>query len=659
MNVMRIIGLFCALLFAFALMYIAGDAMAYFIHGTIVLTHVDDTPLGGIQRFVNSGDANEFIRVRRWPVGLALLAPGIMFSLVSRRPRLRMSGQLLSSAFLAIATGIFALDATAILSGTRVEFSTFAEYLSAMHFPARTDLPRETWTGRYPAFALTAALALILWLTTLSLGSALATPRAIFQKLMSSMPRQMEIPSTRDKEFLPAALEILATPPSPLSTTLISVICLAFSAALAWSYFSWIDIHAVASGKIQPSGRSKVVQPLEAGKVVQLWVENGAVVKAGEVLLELDSTETLADRDALAKDHEASVAEVARRSTAIAAAQTGAFDTGSLHFPETVGREVKTREELVFRAELALLKATLESLQSQIEEKVATTERLKGSIRARQKLISLAKERVGMREEIETRGAGSRAMIIEALTQYETFATTDATERGQLLETEAALISLGRKRDEAVRQFIADQAQKLAEVDRKRERLLQELIKAQSKSDRTRLRAPIDGTVQQLSITTIGQVVTSGQSLMILVPSDAPIEIEILLPNKDIGFVKPGQAAIVKVEAFPFTRYGTVDAEVAKVSRDAVEEKDPATLGDTANVVRAQAPLTQQNSRTQSLVFPATLRVVHPFMRLEGEALPLVPGMAVTAEIKTGRRRAISYLLSPLHEIIAQTARER
>jgi len=476
----------------------------------------------------------------------------------------------------------------------------------------------------------------------------------------SSAARAPRLTAT-DREFLPAAIEILVTPPSPVARSLLLAICALFVSALAWSYFGWIDIHAVAQGKIQPSGRSKVVQPLEAGRVVGINVENGSRVNAGDVLLELDPTETSADREAQASDLGAARAEAARRKAAIAAALTETFAPQPMKFTDDIEQSIRQREANVMIADLAQLHSSVMSLKAQLAEKLATKERLISTISARQKLIALAKERVSMREQIDAKGAGSRALTIEALQQLENYITTDAGDRGQLLETDAAVHSLTRKMEETVSQFIADQTQKLAEIERKRDRTEQELIKAQSKTDRTQLKSPIDGTVQQLSITTVGQVVTSGQSLLTVVPLEGPIEVEAMIANKDIGFVEPGQPAIVKIEAFPFTRYGTVDATVSKVSRDAVDERDATNLSDAATVTKPQpgASTAQQQSRTQNLVFPAALQLAQRSLLIDGKEVPLTPGMSVIVEIKTGSRRAIDFVLSPLREVTVQAGRER
>lgn len=462
-----------------------------------------------------------------------------------------------------------------------------------------------------------------------------------------------------DREFLPAALEIFLTPPSPVAMALIVLISAAVLSGLAWSYFGWIDIYAVASGRIQLSGRSKIIQPFESGKIVNIKVENGQHVAAGEVLLELDATESGADRQATARELESATAEAARRRTAIAAASDSALSAAAIPFPAEVGDTIRQREERVMAADLAQLGSTIDNLNAQIAEKNATKARLQASIDARSRLIDLARERVGMRTELEQRGAGSRALIIEAQQQLESYLTTDASEQGQLAETDAGKASLESRSKLALTQFIAEQTQKLAEIEQKRDRLEQELIKSRSKNERTLLKSPIDGTVQQLNVTTIGQVVTTGQSLLTVVPSNEQLQIEAMISNKDIGFVKAGQHAVVKVEAFPFTRFGTLDAEVLRVSRDAVDDREAAAMADAAKLDSGRGTPKEDAAQPQRLVFPATLRLERSSLVIDGQEIPLVSGMAVTVEVKTGARRAIDYVLSPLREMASGAGHER
>jgi hemolysin D len=463
----------------------------------------------------------------------------------------------------------------------------------------------------------------------------------------------------QDREFLPAALEMLETPPSPVAVSFVWVICVVFAAALAWSYFGRLDIYAIASGKIQPSGRSKVVQPLEAGKVVAAFVENGSQVAAGDALLDLDPTETAADQEMATRELDSANAEAARRRAAIEAARLERPAAMPIRFSASPSRLVREREEGVLAADLAQLAATLDALKSQIAQQQAAIRRLTESMAQRERVIAVMRERVQMKDVLDKKGVGARLQVIEALEKYESERTALVGEQGQMRETAAALEATEKKLVETVAQFIADQTQKLAEAERKADRLEQELIKAGSKNARTRLRAPIAGIVQQFAVTTVGQVVTSGQALMTIVPLDAPLEIEALILNKDIGFVRVGQQAVVKVEAFPFTRYGTLDGTVTKISPDAIDMRNAPNLSEAAAMVKPQGAPPASSSSGPELAFPATVALSRSMITVGGTNVNLTAGMTVTVEISTGSRRVVDYLLSPLRETVSQTAHER
>ncbi len=461
-----------------------------------------------------------------------------------------------------------------------------------------------------------------------------------------------------DREFLPAALEIYETPPSPIAVSFIWIICVLFVAALAWSHFGWMDIHAIASGKTQPSGRSKVVQPLEPGRVAAVLVENGSRVEAGDTLVELDPTETAADQEAQLRDFESATAEAPRRQAAIEAAKLDR-EAIPIRFPPGISAPIREREEGVLLADLAQLTASVDSLKAEAAQTNAAIARLTDSIAAREKVIALTRERVDMRELVQTKGAGSRAQTIDALERHQAEVTTQVGERGQLRESTAALQATEKKIAETVAQFVADQTQKLAEVQRKRDRLAQELIKAQLKNERTRLRAPVAGVVEQLAVTTVGQVVTSGQALLTIVPPDTPLEIEAMILNKDIGFVRTGQPAIVKIDAFPFTRYGTLDGTVVKISSDAVDLRNAPNLSEAAATVRPQGAPSNSPGSAPEMAFPATVALARRTIEIDGTQVKLSPGMTVSVEIQTGRRRIIDYILSPLREMTSKAGRER
>ena len=460
-----------------------------------------------------------------------------------------------------------------------------------------------------------------------------------------------------EREFLPAALEIIESPPSPLGSALVWLICIVFTGVLAWSYFGWLDIHAIAHGRVQPSGRSKVVQSMDAGRVAAIRVENGSAVKAGDIVIELNSTESTADQQANERDLAAAEAEIVRRKAAIEAAQLSAIvPPVELPLSDRIPEIVRERERKVLLADLEQLAANLNALSSQISEREATRERLALSMGARKELIQFLQERVDARKSLDRKGLGYRGKVIDALQDLGREKTSLASEIGQLAEADAGVRSLQSKFAQVRSDFVADNSQKLSNSERRRDRLVQEVVKSRTKADRMWLRAPIDGTAQQLAVTTIGQVVASGQPLMTIVPADSPIEISALVRNQDIGFVESGQDAVVKIEAFPFTRYGTIEAKVLKVSREAVEETSAASLNDP---VEATRPHGASPAPGKSLVYPATLALARRAILVDGREVALAPGMTVTVEIKTGARRAIDYLLSPLREVQSGSGHER
>ncbi len=207
--------------------------------------------------------------------------------------------------------------------------------------------------------------------------------------------------------------------------------------------------------------------------------------------------------------------------------------------------------------------------------------------------------------------------------------------------------------------FLADNVEKLSEAARRVDDLEQQVIKAEKHRTSMTIISPTDGIVQASAITTIGQVVSPGTELMRIVPANGTLEVEAYLPNRDIGFVAAGQRAVIKVEAFPFTRFGVVEGEVTRVATDAIPEPDAQQL-EAAAAKELQSIIPTGNvQRVQNLVFPVTISPDKSSINVDGKAMPLSPGMAVTIEVKTGKRRILEYLFSPLAEISSEAMKER
>ncbi len=468
-----------------------------------------------------------------------------------------------------------------------------------------------------------------------------------------------ERPLRRDQEFLPAALEILETPPSPIRIGLMGLICALVIVALSWSYFGYIDIVAVAQGKIQPTGRVKVIQPLETGRVEAIRAVNGQHVAAGDILIELDATEAAAEQAALAANLTAFRAEAIRRRAAIDTVRSNQLKAPLLAWGEDISLAVRSREESVLLGDLVQLSSTLDSLEAQKRQKEAERDRLKNTIAAEKNLIATVVERVNMRTILMEKLSGTRASLIDATETLLTQQATLASEIGQKAEAEAGLSIIDRDIEKSRNAFLADNLQRLAEVDRQADDFRQRLIKANAHTEHMTIRSPISGVVQGSSITTVGQVASSGEEVMRIVPDGSTLEIEAYLQNRDIGFAHIGQKAFIKVDSLPFTRYGTVPGEVIRIAADAIPEPDAQQIENGEVKNGKSTAFLGGAQRTQNLVFPLIVRPENLSVAADGAVVPLSPGMTVTVELKTGRRRIIEYIFSPLVEVGSEALRER
>ncbi len=446
--------------------------------------------------------------------------------------------------------------------------------------------------------------------------------------------RALDGPSYRheEAEFLAGALALQRSPPSPAPRVALWLICVFMLLVLLWAIFGKVDVVATATGKIVPSGRSKAIQAFETASVKSIRVHDGDAVYAGDLLLELDATVAVADTDRVENERIAARLQTLR-SQAVLAALTGgrlpamvAADIPPARLAEAAQQTEGMYGE--YRARLARLDADIDRRQAELR----STQEL---VRKLERTLPITNSRAQDFQTLQERGFVSRHAWMEKEQARLDQEGELATQQSRLSEIRAALRESQGQRSALVaetRRLLLDAA---AEGSQKAESLKQEWLKAQARRQLMRIVAPIDGTVQQLAVNTVGGVVTPAQVLMLLVPDRQPIEIDAMLENKDIGFVKPGQVVEVKVETFPYTRYGTIPARVLHLSHDAISDDK------------------------HGLTYLVKIRVDRSVVQVNGRDMPLHPGMAVVAEIKTGRRRVIEYFLSPLMENTSESLRER
>ncbi len=465
--------------------------------------------------------------------------------------------------------------------------------------------------------------------------------------------RNVKARSADELAFLPAALEIVETPPSPIGRAIGAVLIALFCAALVWSAWGTIDIVASAAGKVVSGGRSKVVQPFETGVVRAIRVQDGQSVKAGDVLIELDPTVNEAERDHLHDDLTAERLNIARLRAALASDENPITD-----FVAPVDADpvlVSTQRQLLAN-QVSEHRAKVASLARQQAQKEAEHETIFATIHKLEALIPVIQQRVEIRKILMEKEIGSKLTYYEIQQLLVEQQEELNVQKSHLHEAEAAVAAIQETRAQAVAEYSKGLSDDLAKSEQKANGLAQDLIKAQQKTRLQQLTSPVDGVVQQLAVHTVGGVVTPAQSLLVIVPDDSMLEIEAMVSNRDIGFVQPGQEAEIKIDTFNFTRYGLLHGAVASVSQDAIiRDRPPERSNERA--LGTQHDTSEPNG--QELNYSARVSLDRTKMQVEDRMVSLAPGMAVTVEIKTGSRTILDYLLSPLRRYRQEILRER
>jgi hemolysin D len=434
-----------------------------------------------------------------------------------------------------------------------------------------------------------------------------------------------------ETEFLPAAVEVLETPASPTARATFWSLSALLALSLVWSFVGELDVVAVAEGKTIPTGKIKVIQPLETGVVRAIHVQDGQAVKAGDRLIELDPTATGADVRRLVSDLVSAQIEAARLDAAMHPENPMAHYKAPIGVPAGIVAMHRT----LLRSQVDEHLSRLASTDAEAERRVAERKAVEAGIAKLQKALPLLQERLAARQHLAEQGYGSRLLALELQQQQVEMQQELQSLLHRRDEAIASLLSLSRQRNQAVSEYAKTVMTQRAEAERKIASLEEEVLKAEQRQGLQTLVAPIDGVVQQLAVNTLGGVVTPAQPVLVIVPGNAGLEVEAMVLNRDIGFIEPGQKVELKLETFLFTKYGTLPGEVLSVSRDAIQDEK------------------------KGLIYPARIALERSHIDVEGRRMELGAGMMVSVEIKTDRRRMIDYLLSPITRYRHDTMRER
>ncbi|QMT40974.1 HlyD family type I secretion periplasmic adaptor subunit [Neisseria shayeganii] len=450
---------------------------------------------------------------------------------------------------------------------------------------------------------------------------------------------QLDPPKRSEDElaFLPAHLELTETPLSAAPKWAARFIMLFALLALAWALIGKMDIVAVAQGKTAPDGRSKTIQSLETALVRKIAVADGEHVQAGQVLAELEGVGSESDAVQSQQALQAARLNTLRLQAVLAAVASG--QPPRLDRQQAaqwqLGDEAVTAAEVLAANQYQAWYTQDAQLQTELRAREAEARAVQAQADKLAQMTAIEARRTADFKELLAKNFISQHAYYEQEGKWIQSRHDLASERNRLQQIREQMRQVAQSRQLNTQTLERDTRDALRQAEEQAEQLAGQAERAGQRRRLMTLTAPVDGTVQQLAAHTVGGVVTAAQPIMVVVPDEERMEVEVMVPNKDIGFVRSGQDVVVKIESFPYTRYGYLTGKVASVGLDAVAHEQ---LG---------------------LVFPARITLDEHQLVVDGRPVKLTGGMNITAEIKTGRRRVIDYLLSPLQTKVDESLKER
>ena len=455
-----------------------------------------------------------------------------------------------------------------------------------------------------------------------------ADPRTMRNALAVQSNRMMR---AQYSDFLPDAQAVADSEPTPLARTLIFVVAGMFLIFTLWAFIFEVEQVATAPGVIRPAGKVKIVNHPDGGRVAKLLVAEGNEVAAGQVLVELDP-EVIREEIKKRKNEWQTLSAEVSRLEAEAAGQPPNFDlTVAAQRPDLIETHRQLYEAR--RQSLAARRSTSDQVAAQRARDVAVQE-----ARLSQQLSSyrILKEQEDALKQLAKKGYFPRLRFLNIKRQVAELRGQIAQTRQSLGAAKSGFSEAQSRRNSVDEEWRSEVLTKLAEARARRNRAKSSLAQEESRLRNLQVRAPTAGIVKDLKVSGQGQAIAANEPLMKVVPSGAQLIVEARVSNTDIGFIKLGQKATVKVRTYDFIRHGALDGTVEKVAADATE-----------------------NNQTGQLWFSVTVRTDRAFLGDNPREKPVNPGMEADVDLLIGSRSIISYLTDRLQRTAQTSFKER
>ena len=448
-------------------------------------------------------------------------------------------------------------------------------------------------------------------------------------------------------QFLAPAIEILEAPAGPMPWISAWVLVVIAALALLWSTIGRVDIMATAPGRIIPTDKVKPVQPASGGRVARYHVRDGDIVRGGDTLVELDTNEHLIELEKAQGDLRSLRSDVKRLNAAL---ELGTRDVSTfLQSPAADG--LLPEHQALLSSIVAHQAARLKRLRAQLDETDANVAASTEQIMRSTAILPLIVERLENISQLVDRQIVARPLLLELRQKRIETESDIRMQQNRIEQLAQTSIQLREQIQETMLEYSKSL---LTELNTARAQIRvseQAVANLHRKISESRIAAPVDGVVYQSQINAINSVVQPAQVIMQIVPADESLIMEAALDSKDVGFVEVGQRAEVKLDAYPFTQYGLLEGRVTAVSADSV-------LTQTQPTDPSSKPSGEDTQRRPIYAVRISLSPAKGVFK-NGVPYELKPGMSGSVDIRTGDRRLIQYIFSPLQTTLRNAGGER
>lgn len=438
--------------------------------------------------------------------------------------------------------------------------------------------------------------------------------------------------SQDSRNFSPRLLAVMEKPPAPLSRVVLNILLLLLALIILWTFFGKLDIVARAEGKLIPKTRLQVVQPLDGGRVAEIRIEEGELVKKGQILVVMNDSISRADTEQLTDETKSIELQLRRTVAEIENTKFVRLETDETELYEDIRKQFEENTRS-YQIELSQQRSLIE----QSGEELASEKQLLTKLEETLPIIQASEDAI---KNLQKKGFANEMDLMERERERIEVERDYQAQKFRIRSLVAGLNEAKQRTKQIKATYKQSLLDEKVELEQRSKQLVQELNKQEYRNKLLALESPQDGYVKDLATHTQGSVIPSGTVLLTIVPVDVPLQAEILVENKDAGFIQAGQEAKIKVASFEFQKYGMIQASVEHVSADSSQQESSNGMPQGVSTYRAILNLDEQT------------------LSYNNKEYDLKPGMQVTAEVNLGTRTVMQYIFSPVTRAVREAGTE-